>query len=119
MQQIKNKQASVNYKYTILGTNNIASSRSIDEIMSFYNDLITIIKSRSSTSIIVSAIISRPCDLEEDPTEHRVKKMNRVLKKMCERRHLQFWHSFRIFIYKTKPISSYYAVNDRGLHLNL
>ena len=98
---IKHKQAIINYKYTILlvGTNNIASSRSIGEIMSFYNDLITTIKSRSSTSIIVFAIIPRPCDLEDDPTEHRVKKMNREVKKMFERWHLQFLHTFRFFFF--------------------
>ena len=49
--------------------------------MSYYNDLITIIKSKYSTNIIVSAIIPRPCDLEKDPTEKRVKKMNIEFKK--------------------------------------
>ena len=38
---------------------------------------------------------------------------------MCERRNLQFLHTYRIFLYKNKPIRSYYAVNDKGLHLNL
>ena len=45
--------------------------------------------------------------------------MNKELKKMCTRRHLQFLHTFRIFLHNNKPIRSYYAVNDRGLHLNL
>ena len=120
---ITSKQASIKYKYTILlvGTNNIASSRSIDEIMSYFNDLINIIKARSSTNIIVSAIIPRPCDLPKDPTERRVKKMNSELQLMCKRRHLQFLHTYRIFlhVYKNKPIRSYFAVNDNGLHLNL
>ena len=90
MQQIiKAKKASINYKYTILlvGTNNINSSRSVGEIMSYFNDLINTIKSKSSTNIIVSAIIPRPCDLPKDPTESRVKKMNSELKLMCKRRH--------------------------------
>ena len=121
-QKIRFKKASINYKYTILlvGTNNIDDrSRTVDEIMSYYNDLITTIKSRSSTRIIVSAIIPRPCDLKIDPFEQRVKDMNKELKKMCTRRHLQFLHTFRIFLHNNKPIRSYYAVNDRGLHLNL
>ena len=49
-QIIKNKNASINYKYTILlvGTDNIDNrSRSVDEIMSYYNDLTTTINSRS------------------------------------------------------------------------
>ena len=105
--KIKSKEASINYKYTILlvGTNNIPTSRTIEEIMSYYNDLITTIKSRSSTRIIVSAIIPRPCDLPKDPDERRVKDMNKALKKMCERRNLQFLHTYRIFLYKNKPIS--------------
>ena len=120
-QIIKAKKASINYKYTILlvGTNNINSSRSVGEIMSYFNDLINTIKSKSSTNIIVSAIIPRPCDLPKDPTESRVKKMNSELKLMCKRRHLQFLHTYRIFLYKNKPIRSYFAVNDQGLHLNL
>ena len=119
--KIKSKEASINYKYTILlvGTNNIPTSRTIEEITSYYNDLITTIKSRSSTRIIVSAIIYRPCDLPKYPDERRVKDMNKALKKMCERRNLQFLHTYRIFLYKNKPIRSYYAVNDKGLHLNL
>ena len=82
---IKSKEASINYKYTILlvGTNNIPTSRTTEEIMSYYNDLITTIKSRSSTRIIVSAIISRPCDLSKDPDERRVKDLNKALKKMA------------------------------------
>ena len=87
--------------------------------MSYYNDLITTIKSRSSTRIIVSAIIPRPFDLPKDPDERRVKDMNKALKKMCERRNLQFLHTYIIFLYKNKPFRSYYAVNDKGLHLNL
>ena len=101
---IKNKKASINYKYTILlvGTNNIDNrSRSVVEIMSYYNDLITTVKSRSSTKIIVSAIIPRPCDLTVDPSGKRVKNMNKELKKMCKRRHIQFLHTFRVFLIRT------------------
>ena len=86
--------------------------------MSYFNDLINTIKFKSSTNIIISAIIPRPCDLP-DLTESRVKKMNAELKLMCKRRHLQFLHTYRICLHKNKPISSYFAVNDKGLHLNL
>ena len=97
----------------------VASSHSIGEIMSYYQNLITYIKSHSSTKIIVSAIIPRPCDLPKDPSEKRVKDMNKELKLLCKRRNLQFLHTYRIFLHNNKPIRSYYAVNDQGLHLNL
>ena len=48
--------------------------------MSYYNDLVTTIRSRSSMKIIVSAIIPRPCDLKKDPYEKRVEDMNKELK---------------------------------------
>ena len=67
--------------------------------MSYYNDLITTIKSRSSTKIILSAIIPRPCDLTVDPSEKRVKNINKELKKMCKRRLYSFYiHSECFFI---------------------
>ena len=114
---IRKSKASINYKYTILlvGTNNIEDrSCTVDEIMSYYNDLVTTIRSRSSTKIIVSAIIPRPCDLKKDPYEKRVKDMNKELKLMCKRRNIQFLHTFRIFLHNNKPIRSYFAVNDKG-----
>ena len=119
--KIESNKASIGCKYTILliGTNDIASSHSIGEIMSYYQNLITYIKSHSSTKIIVSAIIPRPCDLPKDPSEKRVKDMNKELKLLCKRRNLQFLHTYRIFLHNNKPIRSYYAVNDQGLHLNL
>ena len=84
-----------------------------------YENLITYIQSKSSTKIIVSAIIPRPCDLSKNPKERRVKDMNKELKFLCKRRKFQFLHMYRIFLHGNKPIRSYYAVNDQGLHLNL
>ena len=118
---IELKKASIGCKYTILliGTNDIDSKHTIGEIMSYYENLITYIKSKSSTKIIVSAIIPRPCDLPKDPKERRVKDMNKELKLLCKRRKLQFLHTYRIFLHGNSQIRSYYAVNDQGLHLNL
>ena len=47
---IECKKASIDFKYTILliGTNDIDSSRTIREIMSYYENLITSIKSHSA-----------------------------------------------------------------------
>ena len=101
--KIKSKEASINYKYTILlvGTNNIPTSRTIEEIMSYYNDLITTIKFRTSTRIIVSAIIPRPCDLPEDPDERRVKDMNKALKKCVNAGTCNFCIHIEFFFTKT------------------
>ena len=100
--------ASINFNYTILhvGTNDVDSSLKVGEIMSYYENLVTYIKSHSSTNLIISAIIPRPCDLEHDPSETRVKKLNRELKSMCLRRNLQFLHTFRPFLHCNKPIRS-------------
>lgn len=111
--KIATHKASTNYKYTILliGTNDIPSSLAVGEIMSLYENLITYIRSRSSTILIVSAIIPRPCDLRYDPTESRVKEVNRELKSLCARRRILFLHTFRIFLHKNKPIRSLFAVS--------
>ena len=118
--KILSQKASIEFKYTILliGTNDISSSLSVGEIISLFENLVTIIRSRSSTKLIISGIIPRPCDLQTDPTESRVKSVNKELKELCKRRHIQFLHTFRIFLHKNKPIRSYFAVNDGGLHLN-
>lgn len=118
--KISTHQASINYKYTILliGTNDISSSLSVGEIMSYYENLVTYIKSRSTTKLIVSAIIPRPCDLRTDPTESRVKQVNKELKAMCLRRKLQYLHTYRIFLHNNHPVRSLFAVKDGGLHLN-
>lgn len=120
-QLIATKKASISYKYTILliGTNDVPSRRSIGEIMSFYENLVTFIKSNSNTKLIISAIIPRPCDIRQDPSERRVKDMNYELKALCKRRNLQFLHTYRIFLSHNRPIRSLFAVNDGGLHLNL
>lgn len=118
---IASNRASINFKYTVLliGTNDIPSSLSVGEIMSFYENLITYIRSRSNTKIIISGILPRPCDLSFDPTESRVKEFNKELKLLAHRRKLKFLHTYKIFLFKNKPIRSYFAVNDGGLHLNV
>lgn len=119
--KIASHKASIDFKYTILliGTNDIASKLSVGEIISLYENLVTFMRSRSSTKLIISGIIPRPCDLHKDPTEYKVKSVNKELKVMCKRRNIQFLHTYRVFLHNNKPIRSYFAVNDGGLHLNL
>ena len=60
--KILSQKASIDFKYTILliGTNDISSSLSVGEIISLFENLVTIIRSRSSTKLIISGIIPRP-----------------------------------------------------------
>lgn len=119
--KISSHEASINFKYTIIhvGTNNIPSRLQIYELMSLYQNLITFIRSRSHTNLIISAIIPRPCDLPSDKAETRLKAVNKELEKLCTRRKVQFLKTFRIFLKNGKPIRSLFAIKDGGLHLNL
>ena len=118
--KIDNKKASISAKHTIvlIGTNNVTSSRSVQQIMSSFQDLITKISTKSSTNLIICCIIMRPCDLHDDPEETRMKEINRDLEALCKKRKVSFLHTYRIFLYKNKPIRSLFSVNDDGLHLN-
>lgn len=102
-------KASTNYRYTILliGTNDVASDLSVNEIISLFQNIITFIRSKSSTKIIISGIIPRPCDLDIDPLESRMKLVNKELKCLCLRRNIPFLHTYRIFLNNNKPIRSF------------
>ena len=119
--KISSHQASINFKHTIIhvGTNDIPSRLQVDEIMSSYENLITFVRSKSYTNLIISAIISRPCDLPADSAETRLKAVNNELEKLCTRRKVQFLKTYRIFLKHGKPIRSLFAIKDRGLLLNL
>ena len=118
---IEDGEASIDYKYTILhvGTNNIPSSLKVEEIMSLYQNLITFIRSRSYTRLVISAIIPRPCDSYSTKAIKRCKSVNEELEKVCRSRNVQFLKTLRIFLKAGKPICSLFAINDEGLRLNL
>ena len=44
--------------------------------------------------------------------------MNKELISLCKMRNLQFLHTYQPFLHNNKPIRSYFAVKDKGLHLN-
>lgn len=119
--KIQSHQASIFSEYTIvhIGTNDIPSSLTSDEIISLYENLITFIRSHSGTKIIISSIIPRPCDLPSKTAESRLKIVNRQLESLCLRRKVQCLKTYRIFLKYGKPIRSLFAVKDGGLHLNL
>ena len=104
--------------YTIIhvGTNDI-HNLSVGEMISEYNNLITVIRNLSNTRILFSSILPRPVDYEN--TKDKVKEVNRRLKLLCMERHVQFLHSFRQFFRCGQPIRELYAVRDGGLHLNM
>ena len=61
----------------LVGTNDVASSQSVQQIMSSLQDLITKIRTKSSTNLLICGMIPRPCDLYADPKEIRMKDVNK------------------------------------------
>lgn len=106
-------------QYIILhvGTNDISSSLLEDEIVAMYNDLISVVRSKSDCKILVSAILPRPIDF--DATGNRVKKVNNSLATLCRTRKASFVKSFKPFLKCGVPRREYFAVRDGGLHLNI
>ena len=98
-----------------VGTNDI-TSLSETELLSAFNNLITVINKISCTKIIIPSILPRLIDHHTYP--EKVKKVNSSLKNLCLKRKIQFLHSFRPFFKFGKPIRELFAIRDRGLHLN-
>jgi lysophospholipase L1-like esterase len=101
-----------------VGTNDINShdKLSLDQIISYFNNLITVIRDISPTHIVFSSILPRPVDYSQ--TSGKVKLVNQRLEAKCKERKCQFVHSYRFFFHGGKPISDLFAVRDGGLHLN-
>lgn len=105
-------------QFTIIhvGTNDI-QSHDAGAILSSYNNLITVIKQFSDTSIVMSGIIPRPVD--HQVTGDKVKLVNNRLKQLCKQRNIKYLHTFKPFIKHCQPLRELFAVRDQGLHLNL
>lgn len=118
--KIQRDPSLVNKPFTIIhvGTNDVNShdKLSVDQILSYFNNLITVIRSISSTHIVFSSILPRPVDYSQ--TSSKVKLLNQRLEAKCKERHCQFIHSYRPFFYCGKPNLDVFAVRDGGLHLN-
>lgn len=118
-------KASINgFDFIILhvGTNHLPLSvHSVSELMSLYNDLITVIKSKSKAKIIFSSVLPRPVDY--GITREQIKQVNAALKQLCKTRNCQYSNTYRQFLQKGTdkeiPDRSLFAVKDGGLHLNL
>jgi hypothetical protein len=68
---------------------------SVDEIISDFNNLITVVRGISNTKILMSSILPRPVDYSV--TGEKVKEVNRRLKLLCAQRHARFLLSFKRF----------------------
>ena len=96
-----------------VGSNNIDIHQSVNQILSFYGDLIHYIKCKTSAQITFTSILRRLCDFHQ--TERMVTKVNVELNSLCKRRHLIF-KIYISFLYKNKPGPSLFAPKDH-LHL--
>ncbi|XP_060567834.1 uncharacterized protein LOC132726519 [Ruditapes philippinarum] len=116
--KIENDPVLVSKPFTIIhvGTNDI-NRFSEEEILSLFNNLISVIRAKSSTHIIISSILPRPVD--HVLTGSKVKRINFLLKQKCLERKVQFICSFRPFFKFGKPLRDLFAVRDGGLHLNI
>lgn len=116
--KIQNGQISIDKEFSIfhVGTNDI-NMLNVGEIMSSFNNLISIVKKNSHTKIIMSSILPRPVD--HQTTGDKVKLVNNKLKQLCKDRHVQYLHTFRPFVKNNQPVRELFAIKDQGLHLNL
>ena len=98
-----------------VGTNDVVHMEA-GAMLSCFNNLISQIRKKSNTSIVMSALLPRPVDysLLNDTVKH----VNNKLKQLCKDRKVQYLHTFRPFTKAGVPLSVLYAVNDQGLHLN-
>ena len=66
-----------------VGTNDVAKME-VGAMLSCYNNLISQIRSKSNTSIVMSALLPRPVDY--NPRDDKVKHLNNKLEKLCRDR---------------------------------
>ena len=98
-----------------IGTNDVVKME-IGAMLSCYNNIISQIRRKSNTSIVMSALLPRPVD--HYSLGDKVKHVNNRLEQLCKNREVQYIHTFRPFTKARVPVRELYAVNDQGLHLN-
>ena len=85
-------------------------------ILSAFNNLITSIRQKSATVIVISSILPRPKD--HASYGDRVKLVNKGLVKLSKDHRVRLLHTYRPFLKNRLPIRELFAINDQGLHLN-
>ena len=113
-----------------VGTNNIERMDS-GSILSCFNNLISVVRRKSSAQVVISCILPRPKDhfsckdkamnankVADEPAD-KVKAVNKGLVHLCKERKVRLLHTFNPFIRFGKPRRELFAINDQGLHLNI
>ena len=115
--KVQNHPYLIQCRCTILhvGTNDV-QNLTVKEILSEFNNLITVIQTLSKTRILISSILPRPVDYKV--TGSKVKELNFSLKALCLDRKVTFLNSYRQFFKGGQPMRELFAVRDGGLHLN-
>ena len=98
-----------------VGTNDVVAMET-GALLSCFNNLISQIRKKSNTAIVMSALLPRPVD--HNSLGDKVKHVNNKLGKLCKDRRVQYLHTFRPFTKARVPLRELYAINDQGLHLN-
>ena len=92
-----------------VGTNDVVHMEA-EAMLSCFNNLISQIRKKSNTSIVMSALLPRPVD--HSLLSDKVKHVNNKLKQLCKDRKVQYLHTFRPFTKAGVPLRELYAVND-------
>lgn len=99
-----------------VGTNEI-TKLSVEQMMSCYNNLITLTRQSSGTTKVISAFFPRPKDHRSQCK--KVDDANNKLKALCKGRYVLFLHTYLPFLKNPEPVKELFAVKDQGLRLNL
>ena len=100
-----------------VGTNNI-ETMDPGAILCAFNNLITSIRQKSATLIVISSIFPRPKDHASYGDRVKLHVVNKGLVKLSKDRRVRLLHTYRPFLKNRLPIRELFAINDQGLHLN-
>ena len=87
-------------------------------ILSAFNNLITSIRQKSATLVVISSILPRPKDHASYCDRVFKKLVNKGQAKLSKDRRVRLLHTYRPFLKNCLPIRELFAINDQGLHLN-
>ena len=85
-------------------------------ILSAFNNLISSIRRKSDTMIVISSILPRPKD--HSSYGDWVKNVNKGLVQLSKDRKVRILYTYRPFLKYCLPKHEMFAITDRGLHLN-
>ena len=117
-QKVQSRRIEISARNVIfhVGTNDICRM-DVGEMLSAFNNLITVTKDLSNANVLISAILPRPIDW--DASDDKVKMINKKLVELCKDRNIRFLHTYKYFVKSGRPKRELFAIRDGGLHLNL